>query len=804
MPLGGSSCASRYNPRFFSQFQPVIFEVEDELYQVPRIFLPHSGTLETLYPWLKQDFDAEIANVKLKDCSKFLFEAFLMVVFEPVAHLFPTDHPANNTLTLDNLLDAFAVANGCGFHEMARNLENRVSDKLTTPVEKIVYGQKHRILSWFREGLEKLVESEDDITIAGAKAMGFVLSIRIYHARAKYARELSQQPASTTGDRDGPASIVHKVVKEMFIDAGDPWADEYATTSPAFPSILGGDFNTTIQLEREPTQTRSQPADAIELSSQTPRSMISLKDMLSDARGESGLDFEELDIVAMENSTTNSSESSSFKDLGQVDVESMYTKEDLDNATMNDHLDGPSSFQIATPALNSSILRELIEAILHHTSRSTKNILSTVPKVEDELYQLPRLFVPQSERLETSYPCLKQPYGGEIVNVKLKDCSKVLFEAFLTVVLEPVAHLFPTDHPATNSPTLDVLLDAFAVANRYSFHEMARNLEDRVNDKFTTPVEKIIFGTKYRTLSWFREGLEKLVASEEDIAIEDAKTMGLVLALRIYHARARCARELSQQPVSLTGNRDLASMVGKVVEEMFIDGGNPWADVSSTTSSASPIIFEEDSDTTTRGESEHTRADSPGDVIDLDDSQTVRSVISLDDIPSNASETSPLSEDSFDIDIPATPVTSLRAPTQQAYNFNVSPTDRFNPLRELAGAVLHITPRSTPGILSSVPKVCNNKQTTCGGDLRCHLCCLKRWKTYQPYPGALEARTALGQIFLDHTIDMANGHSISEEEVVSRVEKTCLKLPSQCGPSQRCVVCCRKKIETMLRDGHMI
>ncbi|KAJ8076362.1 hypothetical protein PM082_000783 [Marasmius tenuissimus] len=428
-------------------------------------------------------------------------------------------------------------------------------------------------------------------------------------------------------------------------------------------------------------------------------------------------------------------------------------------------------------------------------------------EVEDELYQLPRIFLPHSDTLETSYPWLKQGFNAEVANVKLKNCSKILFEAFLTVVLEPVAHLFPTDHPATNPLTLDVLLDAFAVTSGCGFHEMARNLENRVSDKLTTPVEKIVFGTKYRILSWFREGLEELVASQEDITIEDAKTMGLVLALRIYHARARCAKELSQRPVSSTGNRDLASTVCKVVGEMFIDGGNPWADVSSDISSASPIIFEGDSRTTARSESEHTRADSPVDAIDLDDLQTATSVISLDDISSSASETNPvsvLSEDSFEIDIPTTPVALLRAPTRQAYNFNVLPTDPINPLRELAGAVLHISPRSTPGILSSVPKVCSNRQTVCGDDLRCHLCCLKRWKTYQPHPGALQARTAFGQIFLDHTVDMANGHSISEEEVVSKVEKTCLKSSGQCGSLQRCVVCCRKKIETMLRDGHMI
>ncbi|KAL0072303.1 hypothetical protein AAF712_000065 [Marasmius tenuissimus] len=382
MPLNGSSCASRNSLHFFSQFQPVTFKVEDVLYQLPRFFVPQSERLEASYPCLKQPYEGETVDVKLRNCSKGLFEAFLTVVLEPVAHLFPTGHPATNSLTLDVLLDAFAVANGCGFHEMAQNLESRVNDKLTTPVEKIAFGTKYRILSWFREGLERLVESEDDIAIADAKTMGFILSIRIYHARARYARELGQQSVTITGDRDGSASVVYKVVEEMFIDGGDPWANGYATISPASPSILGGNFNTTRQLESESKQTRSQPARAIKSSSQTPSSMISLGNVSfeSDARGESGLDFEEPDVVEMENLTASSSVSSSFKDLGQVEVESMYTKEDLDNATMNSHLNGPSPFHIATPVLNPPILRELIGAILRHTPRSTQNIFSTVPK----------------------------------------------------------------------------------------------------------------------------------------------------------------------------------------------------------------------------------------------------------------------------------------------------------------------------------------------------------------------------------------------------------------------------------------
>ncbi|KAF9264114.1 hypothetical protein L218DRAFT_1076677 [Marasmius fiardii PR-910] len=166
-------------------------------------------------------------------------------------------------------------------------------------------------------------------------------------------------------------------------------------------------------------------------------------------------------------------------------------------------------------------------------------LTSVTFKVGNELFQIPRFLFPKSEIFTSRYP--KFLYEGNN-RVELNDCTSAQFEAFLTVIFQPLQCIFPSSHPIHLPLHLDLILSALELATKWGFQDTRDELKGKASCLIPTAFQKIALGRKYRMPSWFREGLEELVASDADISLDDAEVIGMGFALRVYHARSRYAR----------------------------------------------------------------------------------------------------------------------------------------------------------------------------------------------------------------------------------------------------------------------
>ncbi|KAL0563689.1 hypothetical protein V5O48_018376 [Marasmius crinis-equi] len=173
-------------------------------------------------------------------------------------------------------------------------------------------------------------------------------------------------------------------------------------------------------------------------------------------------------------------------------------------------------------------------------------LASVTFKVGNELFQLPKFLFPSSNAFNNRYPAFSQDHRDN--PVVLSDCSPAQFQAFLTVILQPLTsifpgpNLFPLDHPSHQPLDLESVLSALDLATKWGFQDTRDDLQDKARYFLSSPRQKISLGRRYKLLSWFREGLEELVKSDEDISLEDADVIGLAFALRVYHARSGYAR----------------------------------------------------------------------------------------------------------------------------------------------------------------------------------------------------------------------------------------------------------------------
>ncbi|KAK1226074.1 hypothetical protein PQX77_010939 [Marasmius sp. AFHP31] len=162
-------------------------------------------------------------------------------------------------------------------------------------------------------------------------------------------------------------------------------------------------------------------------------------------------------------------------------------------------------------------------------------------RVGNQLFQLPKFVFPTSETFDKRYRVSDHP-------TVLSDCTPEQFEAFLTVLLQPLASIFPNsslfpyDHPSHQPLKVETILSALDLATKWGFEETREELRDKAKYLINSASQKITLGKRYGLLAWFREGLEELVRSDEDIGLEDAEAIGMAFALRVYHARSRYAR----------------------------------------------------------------------------------------------------------------------------------------------------------------------------------------------------------------------------------------------------------------------
>ncbi|KAK7053203.1 hypothetical protein VNI00_003822 [Paramarasmius palmivorus] len=163
--------------------------------------------------------------------------------------MFSDIHPAT-PLSLDTLIPALDLATKWGFRQVAADICAQAGQFIASPVEKVALGSKYGVSSWYRPGLEDMVRTDEDITLDDAGKIGLAFTIRVYHARARYAREM--RVIDLDEDERSEGSIVTEIIELLF-------ADELATYSPSVagldvqPEDLGKSEGTRV-VEREESE----------------------------------------------------------------------------------------------------------------------------------------------------------------------------------------------------------------------------------------------------------------------------------------------------------------------------------------------------------------------------------------------------------------------------------------------------------------------------------------------------------------------------------------------------------------------
>ncbi|KAK7053165.1 hypothetical protein VNI00_003784 [Paramarasmius palmivorus] len=209
----------------YFRFQSLVFQVENELFEVPDIIFSPSKRFKEIYPTLRPG--AYIPLV-LKDCTKKQFEAFLTMLMQPCSHILSDDHPCNVPPNLATLISALELTIKWEFRQLADDISTKIGPLITSDAQRIALGRKFSKVLWYRQGLENLIRSDDDIALEDTEDIGPIFTVRVYHARAKYRKEV--QDTGVTGDTRSGASVATNIVNVMFLDELEKFAP--LTTEP--------------------------------------------------------------------------------------------------------------------------------------------------------------------------------------------------------------------------------------------------------------------------------------------------------------------------------------------------------------------------------------------------------------------------------------------------------------------------------------------------------------------------------------------------------------------------------------------
>ncbi|KAF9264175.1 hypothetical protein L218DRAFT_254205 [Marasmius fiardii PR-910] len=252
--------------------------------------------------------------------------------------------------------------------------------------------------------------------------------------------------------------------------------------------------------------------------------------------------------------------------------------------------------------------------------------------------------------------------------------------------------------------------------------------------------------------------------------------------IRIYHARTRCTKEFwSSKGYTNQYHSDVGttSIVSKVVDEMFISGGNlddSW--IKSHTS-----CVEDEYQIMTEEQSESLQA-------------TVET--KSESVGTTGSQISPEKDGSLQWS--ERKIEGTYADSNPAME-GPSSTDQ-RAIYEIVRAVLKSGGSSSNDVvLSVVPSVCKKKHVNCQDDKRCYICCFAQLKLYQPLP---RAKTVLGQAFLDCIWDLEDGNGTFSDIILRDAVKKCGKAETKCGLSRRCAKCFRKAAVLLLERDEIL
>ncbi|ESK92113.1 hypothetical protein Moror_10285 [Moniliophthora roreri MCA 2997] len=528
-PVSTTGCTP--NQYFF--LQPVIFQVDDELFQIPDTLFPASETFKKLYPAILEGN----TPVVLRDCTKRQFEAFLIIVLQPHSHMFNGKHPCNYPPLLEFLLPAFELAKKWGFHQLALDIGHQAGLLMSSPVQKVAVGHRYAVLPWYRSGLEELVTSDDDITLEDAGEIGFPLALRLYHARAKYARGMRDRRYEDHG------TVASEIVESMF-------AEDLA--------IFPASRSEVIESEGQPCQAE-----------QTDETDTETVMVTAPAEEE---DFE---VVSQ------SQEQPAAGIIPSSESEGAHDAKEPNNSVQQEQ---PNEGTILSEGHSGNPLAE------PPCSSSAQTVTNTEPTGTNEETK------PDSK--SETYTTEAQSSSSAVINVAThpeidvhgssgtNERNRQIIRAFINsggagrhsehgmssskpkvlTYSHPSSHMFNGKHPCNYPLLLETLLPALELAKKWGFHQLAQDIGHQAGPLMSSPVQRIAVGHHYGVLPWYRSGLEDLVASDEDITLEDAEDIGFPLALRLYHARARYARNIRDRTLD-----DKRVIVSEIVGSIFAE-----------------------------------------------------------------------------------------------------------------------------------------------------------------------------------------------------------------------------------------
>ncbi|KAK7053166.1 hypothetical protein VNI00_003785 [Paramarasmius palmivorus] len=850
----------------------------------PKATGAESGIFRELYPAILERSTA----IVLADCTKRHFEAFLTVILRPYSSLFASEHPCNRPLSLGTLLNALEISTKWGFHSLSRDIIDEAGGLINSAIQKVTLGQQYTILPWFKLGLEELVLDDTDITMEDSDTLGMALTLRVYHARARYGRSLAginglavsdivedmfaddlalfdETDPHNYGDVDSNPETIVVTVADNEHDAGLIWPHTKTCIESTLTDSSPFVGNTRTEIDETPEQNfdeAPQVISAILDSTGTTRRSTTLLTIVP-RRCCMTLCYDERCLECCRKKAKELQDVGKIPKakttLGQAYLNHLLRNYGLPStdkyvdqfetlARMNSSVTATAlaigmMMLVAYRTVSARLLRHLHQLhtihprlSIKHTSESQESLFiqsscfwrshllrphGNCDSTSSESWHLP---APHHARcFNLKRPPNKMTRNLDILNEtedsvldhKMKICTpnqhfylrlsvfQVDDELFqIPENVFPASERFQELYPAiltANAPV--VLQDSLDLATKWGFRQAATDISAQAGQFIASPVEKVALGSKYGVSSWYRPGLEDMVRTDEDITLDDAEKIGLAFTIRVYHARARYAREM--RVIDLDGDgRSEGSIVTEIIELVFTD------ELAKYSPSAARLDVQPEHS----GNSEGTQ------VVEREESELGTVFVSADESESNggiisqvtSSAASPSSPEGTGI---SPSVQDSDVATEEESTSQPTPAPYINPAsievqRIVIRAILDARFRTNVTILTKVPKVCYQVESRCGAEKRCRSCCIKEARRYDELGWMPQPKNAFGHVVLDMTVRNAGtegeGFPTSSREVLRHVPKTCERREQQCGSSVRCVQCFSDKVEELVKHGKII
>lgn len=241
---GGSIVLERDNVYYL---EPVIFQVEDRLFKVPRYnFERKSDIFEAMFS-LPQivgrdpEGSNESAPVKLEGVSKLDFQKLLEVMY-------PLELTATPWLTMskEEWISVLKLATMWNFKEIRALAISNLSKQTIDPIEQILLAKSYNVPQWLHSGYDAIAQRSRMLSLDEAEQLGYPTAIRVFQVREQARVDGWVNTYDHRYGHDGvpPVGETSRIIENVFENELRVAKAVYDTYLPDRPSIQANGYAT--------------------------------------------------------------------------------------------------------------------------------------------------------------------------------------------------------------------------------------------------------------------------------------------------------------------------------------------------------------------------------------------------------------------------------------------------------------------------------------------------------------------------------------------------------------------------------